>query len=169
MTNLVRKGMRRTKNALGVTNLQIHGEHELDDMATNDPRVLGRIDIVLQFLHQFGNENAYVAVECKRLRPGDATLNARYVSQGVDRFVAGRYAARHECAFMLGYLLGLPPDQVIDFIDQRIRTRYGEAAALERERPHPQSVAVFVGSLVQEGGHDIWLRHVFVDMLPAGP
>ena len=169
MTSVVRKAMRRAKKALGLTSLQIHGEHELDNMATDEPNILGRIDIVLQFLHQFGDENAYVGVECKRLMPGNATLTGRYVSQGVDRFVTGKYAAGHEWGFMLGYMLGLPAPDVIGFIDRRIRKVYGESAALRSQPKHPLSVAVFAGLLVQDGRHRIRLKHIFVDMVPAKP
>ena len=168
MTNVVRKAMKRVKKVLGLTNLQVHGEHELDNMATKDASILGRIDIILQFLHQFGDEEAYVAVECKRLLPGDATLNRRYVSEGVDRFVTGKYATSHEWGFMLGYMLALPAEDVIRFIDRRIRKVYGERAALQSEPRHPQSVAVLAGSLVQKGHHHIRLTHVLVDMRPAG-
>ena len=169
ITRIVRKAMKRVKKALGLTNLQIVGEHELDDMGTDDASIRGRIDIVLQFLHQFGDESAYVAVECKRLLPGDSTLNGRYVSQGVDRFATGKYAAGHRWGFMLGYMLAQPADDVFLFIDGRIREVYGEAAALQREPTHPQAVAVFAGFLVQDGDHHIRLRHLFVDMVPAGP
>ena len=169
MTNIVRKAMKRMKRALGITNLEIHGEHELDNMATAEPNILGRIDIILSFLHQFGQEDAYVAVECKRVRPGDAALNIRYVRQGVGRFVTGQYAYGHEWGFMLGYMLALPAQNVIDFIDSRIRSVYGKTAALQTKPAHPRSLAVLAGTLVQRGHHHIQLKHVFVDMLPADP
>ena len=169
ITSVVRKAMRRVKKALGLTNLQIQGEHELDNMATNDPGILGRIDIVLQFLHQFGDEDAYVAIECKRVRPGDATLNRRYVRCGLDRFVRGKYAAGHEWGFMLGFMLALPAKDVIDDVDLRIRKVYGELAALQPEPSHPQSLAVLAGILLQSGNHHIRMKHVFVDMLTAAP
>ena len=156
MTRIVRKAMKRVKKTLGLTNLQIVGEHELDDMETNDVTILGRIDIVLQFLHQFGDEGAYVGVECKRLLSGDATLNGRYVSEGVDRFATGKYAAGHRWGFMLGYVLTLPAEEVVRFIDRRMRRVYGEAASLQREPTHPRSVAVFAGSLLQGGHHYLY-------------
>ena len=168
-TKIVRKAMKRIKKDLGLTNLEIHGEYEVDNMATNEPSVLGRIDIILQFLHQFGEEDAYVAVECKRVRPGDKILNGRYVSQGVERFVTGKYAAGHQWGFMLGYMLALPTQVVIDYIKLRIRNRYGKAAALRTESNHSLSLAVLVGTLVQSGNHTIQLKHIFVDMFPAGP
>lgn len=169
ITSVVRKAMKRVKKELGLTNLQIQGEFELDDMAKNDPSILGRIDITLQFLHQFGEEDAYVAVECKRVRPGDTALNGRYVSQGVDRFATGQYAAGHEWGFMLGYVLALPAQDIIDYIDSRICKVYGKQAGLEPKPSHPLSIAVLTSTLLQGGNHRIRMKHIFVDMLPAGP
>jgi hypothetical protein len=166
-TVVVRKAMRRVKKALGFTNLQIRGEHELEDMSTTDPSILGRIDITLQFLHQFGDEDAYVAVECKRVRAGDATLNGSYVTNGVHRFVTGQYAAGHEWGFMLGYVLGVPVEEVVSFIDARLRKVYGDPAALAPDTPHNASLAVLESAVVQVGHHTVRLKHVFVDMLAA--
>jgi hypothetical protein len=166
-TVVVRKAIRRVKRELGLTNLQVRGEQEIDDMATADPAILGRIDITLQFLHQFGDEDAYVAVECKRVRAGDVGLNASYVTQGVERFASGRYAAGHAWGFMLGYVLALPVDDVVIAIDQRLRKVYGEAAALTPSPAHPQALRVLENGLLQAGRHPIRLRHIFVDMLVA--
>lgn len=166
-TIVVRKAMRRVKKALGLTNLQVRGEVELEDMATSDPALLGRIDITLQFLHQFGDEDAYVAVECKRVRAGDSTLNGSYVAKGVDRFVTSQYAAGHDWGFMLGYVLALPASDVVAAIDARIRKAYGESAGLTAETAHALSLAVLEGVLAQSDRHTIRLKHIFVDMLPA--
>ena len=166
-TIVVRKAMRRVKKALGFTNLQVRGEHELDDMSTTDPSILGRIDITLQFLHQFGDEDAYVAVECKRVRAGDASLNGSYVTHGVHRFVTGKYAAGHEWGFMLGYVLGVPVEDVVSFVDARLRKVYGDSAALAPDPLHPASLAVLESAVVQSGHHTIRLKHVFVDMLAS--
>jgi hypothetical protein len=122
--------MRRVKKALGFTNLQIRGEHELEDMATKDPAILGRIDITLQFLHQFGDEDAYVAVECKRVQAGNTSLNASYVTKGMDRFATCQYAAGHEWGVMLGYVLALPVKDIVAYVNRRVRKAYGEPAAL---------------------------------------
>lgn len=166
-TMVVRKAVRRVKKSLGLTNLQLRGEHELEDMATTDPAILGRIDITLQFLHQFGDEDAYVAVECKRVDAGDPALNGSYVTKGVDRFVTGQYAAGHDWGFMLGYVLALPASAVVDAVDSRIRKTYGEVAGLTPETAHSLALAVLEGALVQKGVHAIRLKHVFVDMLPS--
>lgn len=168
-TIVVRKAMRRVKKSLGLTNLQLRGEHELEDMANNDPTILGRIDITLQFLHQFGDEDAYVAVECKRVHPSDPTLNASYVTKGVARFATGQYAAGHDWGFMLGYVLALPASAVVDAVDARIRKTYGESAGLTADAAHSLALAVLDGALVQNGSHVIRLKHVFVYMVPAPP
>jgi hypothetical protein len=161
--------MKRVKRKLGFTNLQVMGEHELDDMETDGPRILGRIDIVLQFMHQFGDETAYVAIECKRVRHGDGGLNTRYVTEGVDRFVSGKYATGHEWGFMLGYVLGLPAEGIIDYVDARIRQTYGQEAGLATVETHPHALAVLENRLLQSGKHPIRLKHVLVDMLVATP
>lgn len=166
-TIVVRKAMRRVKKALGLTNLQIRGEVELEDMSTSDPSLLGRIDITLQFLHQFGDEDAYVAVECKRVQANDSTLNGSYVTKGVDRFVTSKYAAGHDWGFMLGYVLALPASDVVGAIDARIRKTYGKAAGLTPEAAHALSLAILEGALTQSDNHTIRLKHIFVDMLPA--
>ena len=101
--------------------------------------------------------------------PGDAKLNGKYVSLGVDRFVTGKYAAGHEWGFMLGYVLALPVQNVIDFIDSRMRQVYGKPAALQPEPVHPQSLAILASILVQSGHHHIRLKHIFVDMCPPAP
>jgi len=168
-TIVVRKGIRRIKKTLGLTNLQVRGEVELEDMSTNDPALLGRIDISLQFSHQFGDEDAYVAVECKRVRAGDSALNGSYVAKGVHRFVTSQYAAGHDWGFMLGYVLALPASDVVDAVDTRIRKTYGEIAGLIPEATHAFSLAVLQGALAQSSNHTIRLKHIFVDMLPAAP
>ena len=170
ITSLVRKEMRRVKKELGLTNLEIRGEHELDDMASrSDPKILGRIDITLKFLRQFGNEDEYVAIECKRVGPGSAysQLNGYYVSDGVDRFVNGHYAAGHAFGFMLGYVLALPVLKIVKSIDKRVRTAYGDAAALKERDCHPEALAVNVNALVRQSGQPMELFHLFVDMTSA--
>ena len=166
-TMIVRKAMRRVKKTLALTNLEIRGEHELEDMATTDAAILGRIDITLKFLHQFGNEDAYVAIECKRVGAGLSGLNASYVSSGVDRFVTGKYAAGHEWGFMLGYVLALPVEGVIKSIDDHLRKAYGETAKLTTGAAHSLSLAILEGALSQKGGHPIRMKHIFVNMTPA--
>jgi hypothetical protein len=168
ITIQVRKAMLRLKRQLGLTNLQIAGEFELLDMDTDDPDVLGRIDIILQFLHQFGDEEAYLGVECKRVSPSDTSLNRRYVTQGVARFVTGQYALGHHWGMMLGYVLQLPCGDLIDKIDAHVRDSYGESARLHPTTGHAQALSLHTCTLTQgAGGHKIRVLHIFVDMTVA--
>ena len=68
---------------------------------------------------------------------------------------------------MLGYVLALPVQDVINAIDKRLQTVYGAAAKLTPEAAHTLSLAIFEGALTQKGGHAIRLKHVFVDMTAA--
>ncbi len=168
ITIQVRKAILRVKKQLGLTNLQVGGEFELLDPNTNDSDVLGRIDIILQFLHQFGDEEAYLAVECKRVAAGDTPLNRKYVTQGVDRFVTGQYAQGHHWGMMLGYVLKLPVSPLVDEINSRIATTYGQPATLEVMPAHPESLSMHTGALSQGAtGHAIRLLHIFIDMTAA--
>lgn len=166
-TIVVRKAMRRVKKNLELTNLEIRGEHELEDMTTTDASILGRIDITLKFLHQFGNEDAYVAIECKRVGASLSDLNSKYVSNGVDRFFESQYGGEHEWGFMLGYVLALPVQDVVAAIDGRLQTKYGASAKLSSEAAHTLSLAILEGALTQKSGNTIRLKHVFVDMTAA--
>lgn len=168
-TIVVRKAIRRVKRALGITNLQVRGEHEVDNMATNDPAILGRIDITLQFSHQFGDEDAFVAIECKRVDAAKPSLSANYVTQGVERFASGQYASGHDWGFMLGYVLTLPVGGIVTTIDQRIQNAYGKEAVLVPSASHPMALAVLENALAQTPDHTIRLRHIFVDMVAAAP
>lgn len=167
ITIVVRKALRRIKKRDGLTNLQVRGEHELEDMSKADPSLLGRIDITLQFLHQFGDEDAYVGIECKRVGAGKSSLNALYVTNGVDRFVTGQYSAGHAWGFMLGYVLALPTLKIVDPINVRICKKYGNQAKLTSIASHKHALEILTGSLVQTGNHVIQLHHLFVDMTPA--
>lgn len=158
------KEMLRAKRKLNITNLEIHSEYEHLEMRTNDPKVRGRIDISFKFGHQFGDEYAYVAVECKRVAAGKTSLNHRYVTEGVARFSAGQYSENHEWAFMLGYVIKPPVSDILATIDTKIRAGFGLDAALKFETPHQLSLAVRQSALVRAKSHPLKLKHIFVAM-----
>jgi hypothetical protein len=170
ITNHVKKAMRQVKKQLSLTNLEIAGEFELLDTSNDNPEVLGRIDIILKFLHQFGDEDAYLGVECKRVAHGNSDLNNRYVTQGVDRFATGQYAKKHQWGMMLGYVLTLPCSDLIASINNRIKSTYGDKAQLSTMDPHAQSLEIRTNTIQQtNSAHQIQLVHTFVDMTTASP
>ena len=171
MTIIVRKAMKRVKRELGLTNLEVSGEVEIDDMTSAGPELLGRIDITLKFMRQFGDEDDYVGVECKRVGAGSAynQLNVRYVTQGVIRFTNGQYAVGHGWGFMLGYALALPPEAIFAAIDARIQQDYGTRSALVAATAHGDALSIHQGPLTRPDGTSIRLRHIMVDMVSAAP
>ncbi|MCJ7871478.1 hypothetical protein [Phaeobacter sp. J2-8] len=171
MTVIVRKAMKRKKRELGLTNLEVAGEVEIDDMETNGAKLLGRIDLTLKFSRQFGNEDDYVGVECKRVGAGSAfsQLNSRYVTQGVERFINGQYANGHAWGFMLGYALALPADAIVQAVNSRLQLDYGAAAALSTVEMHDDALAIHEGAVQRPDGSSIRLRHIIVDMVPGAP
>ncbi|ESW74492.1 hypothetical protein NKL07_00115 [Mesorhizobium sp. C280B] len=169
ITIIVRKAMKRIKRELGLTNLEVSGEVEIDDMSSEGAEIAGRIDITLKFLRQFGNEEDYVGVECKRVGAGSAynQLNTRYVTQGVLRFTNGQYAVGHAWGFMLGYALSLPGEQIVNVVNQRLQQVYGGSAALAGAGSHEHAISIHEGQLQQASGAPIRLCHILVDMVPA--
>lgn len=168
ISRVVRKSLRRAKEVLGIAHVQIRGEVELDDMSNNDPSILGRIDITLEFRHQFSVEDAYVAVESKKVAARDTVLNGRYVTQGVDRFARGQYAKGHAWGFLLGYVIALPERDIVQYIDGLMCSTYGPQARLLPAVAHPLALAMFQSELSQGDQHTIRLMHIFVDMCTAG-
>ena len=136
-------------------------------MTTSEPRILGRLDLMLQFAKQFGDEDAYLAVECKRVAAGNTTLNRRYVQEGVQRFQTGYYSAGHRWAIMLAYVLVLPVKDVVADIEARLVKDYGRDGRLRVASTHALALEVMDGELMQGRSHVIWVKHVFVDMVPA--
>lgn len=171
MTIIVRKAMKRVKRELGLTNIEVSGEVEIDDMASAGPELLGRIDIMLKFMRQFGDEDDYVGVECKRVGAGSAysQLNTRYVTKGVIRFTNGQYAVGHAWGFMLGYTLALPPEAIVTAIDARIQKDYGIQSALVAAPAHGCALSIHEGQLARGDGTTVRLRHIMVDMTSAAP
>jgi hypothetical protein len=86
--------------------LRIEREPAEDDPVTGD--ALGRIDLKL-YPAESALEEVYFAFECKRLyaRVSGAVraLASEYVSEGMMRFVEGRYASRMQNGGMIGYVL----------------------------------------------------------------
>lgn len=167
ITVLVRKAMRVIKIELGLSALEVRGEHELENMAMMDSSILGRIDITLKFMHQFGIEDAYVAVECKRLSADKSDLSTRYVKEGMARFASGQYAKGHQWGFMLGYVLALPIDAILAAINKRAQRDFGDNAQLQTSNHDYIAMALRQCRLTQTDGHTIEIKHIFVDMQTA--
>lgn len=167
ITRFVRKSTRRIKRNRRLTSLQILGEPELDDLTTRESRIQGRLDLMIQFSIQFGYEDEYLAVECKRVAAGNPALNRLYVKEGVQRFATGKYSKGQKWAIMLGYVLALPLNDVVKGIDEQLVRNYGSKARLQPAAGVAFALGVFDGNLKQGCKNDMLIKHVFVDMVPA--
>jgi len=74
------------------------------DPSTNS--YVGRTDIKVASKNWFDNRNDYFIIECKRI-DGTATLNNKYVTEGVFRFIGSppKYSSYHNKNFMLGFIV----------------------------------------------------------------
>ncbi len=168
LTRMVRKDMKRVKKERGITGLQVGGEYEVDDMEADGPELLGRIDVTVQFAHQFGDEEAVIAVEAKRVGGGQTTLNRAYVRDGVHRFVTGKYSAGHPWGFMLGYVIQPTAAQVVVAISDYLCFDYGPKSCLKEDAPHEDAALVRRSTHARDLGGEIGLTHVFMDASRIG-
>ena len=64
----------------------------------------GRVDIKIISINDFENFEAYFIIECKRL-DGTKTLNDKYKTEGIDRFVAKKYSSYYGVNGMIGFVV----------------------------------------------------------------
>ncbi|PWG01857.1 hypothetical protein [Sphingosinicella humi] len=69
---------------------------------TNMPKPIGRTDIQFAYAAHMGPR---LTIEFKRLN-NKSPLRQKYFSQGVSRFVSGKYAPSHDTALMVGLVEG---------------------------------------------------------------
>lgn len=105
---------------------------------------LGRNDLRFYPPEHYG-QTVYFAVECKRLhvktQSGFKHRAAEYVSQGLQRFVDGKYGEGLPCGGMLGYVM----DNRIDDAFERVK---GQIKARKRKLRMPKRNAIRLPSSV---------------------
>lgn len=70
---------------------------------------LGRTDIKIETQNTFIDTKAYYIIECKRLdsqnQTGTTGLNGKYISDGICRFVSGKYSTYKNTNGMIGFIV----------------------------------------------------------------
>jgi len=77
-------------------------ERESQSDIVDDDTPLGLIDIQIGYAF---DEVLYIAIECKRISSADNTLARKYVREGINRFVTGKYSGGHALGGMVGYVV----------------------------------------------------------------
>jgi hypothetical protein len=130
--------------------------------------IAGRLDIAFKFASQFGDEDAALVCECKRVSADSKELSRRYVSEGVDRFVMAQYASGHGHGIMLGYVLRNPAVDVVTAVSSYIQKGYGGTMKSWPSASRFRAAAILEGTLRQKPPRRIiTMLHVFVEMLEA--
>lgn len=87
---------------------------------------LGRNDLRF-YPPKHERQTVFFTVECKRLRvttgSGFRHLADKYVDEGMQRFVDGKYASRLPCGGMLGYVMDNQLDDAFAKVQQEIEAR----------------------------------------------
>ena len=161
LTERLRCGMRTAKSRPESIVVQ-RGAESLSSQATLVPD--GLTDIPLFFLEIYlrsSVQDPHAIIECKRIAGTDTDLCREYVVNGIDRFRDGKYASRHQAAFMVGYVLMGTTDDAANGINKYLA---GRKRADDRIVPS----TVVVGSWLRESRHQrlahdlIVLHHAFL-------
>jgi hypothetical protein len=91
----------QVRNKLGITDYLFEPEV---------PEKTGRVDIkIISRQSTFVDTKAYYIIECKRLDSKNTTgttgFNAKYINEGIERFVAGKYSMYSNIAGMIGFIV----------------------------------------------------------------
>lgn len=168
---ITRRFKHALKQAKDLNRLPVRLEREL---AEDDPETgaeLGRID--LKFLPAVSaREEVYLAFECKRLNAVAngvrRSLAPEYVTEGMMRFVTGRYAGSVLHGGMLGYVLDGRCDDAIRRVAANITSRakdlcMGDGTALERSHLRPSADHNRETQHMLQPSRHFRLHHLFLD------
>lgn len=127
----------------------------------------GRTDIPLMLIEiflRYGEHDPHAIIECKRLSANDIRLAREYVTEGIDRFCSGKYAANHSQGFMVGYVENGGPTEVIHQINA-----YIVSLGRLKEQLQPSSVIVgennWLSKHLRAAGSTIDIHHAML-LLP---
>lgn len=102
-------------------------DREVPEDTTN-----GRTDIKVQTMNTFTNTSDYYIIECKRLDnqhlKGKSGLNAKYIGNGIMRFVGGQYSTNKYLNGMIGFVVEqMDINANISNINYLLKKRFFEA------------------------------------------
>lgn len=110
----------------------IHTEILLNDFekivyGNLSPKSSPRIDVKIS--KNDWAEESFISVECKRIDTGSA-LASKYVNDGMDRFISGKYCPKNNSSFMVGFVIKGDNKEVVKKIDKYIEKKYSKSDVL---------------------------------------
>ena len=107
-------------------------------------------------------------MEAKKLRGTGSSLAGSYVTEGVCRFVNGKYSLGHDHAVMVGYVVVGPMDHAVGRVEARMDALSSRTAQQDRFADASSSWGrqnVYSSRHVQVGAtHSFTLLHLFADL-----
>ena len=104
--NILRKDYlnnRKIRDSIGFT-----GKYNFDREVPEDNDI-GRVDIKITTENTLADPEAYYIIECKRLDNKNLTgvsgLNAKYITEGIKRFIDIKYSAYYSINGMIGFVV----------------------------------------------------------------
>ncbi|WP_035237643.1 hypothetical protein [Desulfobacter vibrioformis] len=118
------------RNSLGLTDY-------LFDPEVPEANTQGRTDIKIQTPDTFLDTFAYYIIECKRLDNGNPSgrtgLNAKYIKNGIMRFVEGKYSTYCKLNGMIGFIVEtMDINKNIQHINWLLDSKYFQTNTLEK-------------------------------------
>ena len=102
----------------------------IDCTLDRDPDPLGYIDVAILF--SVAEDEVCLALECKRLNVNGTSLATKYVTEGIMRFVSGKYTPAVPIGGMIGYVMDGRVQQASDAVLKQIRSRHKELLCSEK-------------------------------------
>jgi hypothetical protein len=137
---------------------------------------LGRNDLRI-YPQNHRRQTISFVVECKRLRVGSDSgfkhLADKYVEEGVQRFVDGRYACNLPCGGMLGYVMDNQLDDAFSKVQAEIEARRATLKIKTRECFRSPSSTLpgyrwSADSFHERAGGRLCIHHILVRISPNG-
>ena len=141
------------------------GSESKSDPALKVPDGITDIPLFHFAIYQRDQDHSpHMIVECKRIAGNDAGLCRKYVVEGMDRFIDGKYGARHRAGFMVGYVQAGTAAESVDRVNTYL-TKNTRVKDCLSDLPQPE--AWESNHLRASPMPEIHLRHAFLKTAPA--
>lgn len=128
----------------------------------------GLIDIMVSYTW---NDQAYLTMECKRIRSDNNDLARKYVQNGVNRFASGKYSPGHSFGIMVGYVVCGHRELCINRVRKALEKEPQSQTGFDEEFGWQADRATIDGIELQKSLHvqtqfnsSIELLHAFLDL-----